>query len=160
MWRNHNILTASFDRRVTNRNTKEHTPKIYFKKNDQPSLDLFFLTRVPPNFPRKDSSFFILCVLADVFPDISGVRVMRAVSVSLSLLHVMHLGPVVQSRKDWTEYSWETNGYTESALNDSRVSKRFICSTAYSQFASQRPQAAGRGKRFNDLNTKMNKISK
>lgn len=47
------------------------------KKDDQPSLDLFFLTKVPPNFPRKDSSFFILCMVADVVPDIFGVLVMR-----------------------------------------------------------------------------------
>lgn len=36
-----------------------------------PSLDFFLLDRVPPNFPRKDSSFFIFAV-ADVLavPDI------------------------------------------------------------------------------------------
>lgn len=36
-------------------------------RKSSPSLDFFFLARVPPNFPRKDSSFFILvdCRLAD-----------------------------------------------------------------------------------------------
>lgn len=76
------MLTASFDRRVTDRNATEQRPKTKLE-NDQPSLDLFFLTRVPPNFPRKDSSFFILCAFADVVPDIFGhVMRLRAVSVS------------------------------------------------------------------------------
>lgn len=44
------------------------------KNNHLPSLDFFFRARVPPNFPRKDSSFFIFadCGVADVVavPDI------------------------------------------------------------------------------------------
>lgn len=41
------------------------------KKNKEflPSLDFFFRARVPPNFPRKDSSFLIFadCVVPDIF---------------------------------------------------------------------------------------------
>lgn len=47
--------------------------QIYHNNETQhsPSFAFFFRARVPPNFPRKDSSFFILadCVVAEV-PDI------------------------------------------------------------------------------------------
>lgn len=64
-----------------------------------PSLDFFFLTRVPPNFPRKDSSFFIFVDgrvafavgLPDIFQCVSFLFCVTAALLT-SLLPVMHLG--------------------------------------------------------------------
>ena len=56
------------------------------KTQHSPSFDFFFRARVPPNFPRKDSSFFILadCVVAEV-PDIFQAWCVCVLSLSLFL---------------------------------------------------------------------------
>lgn len=65
------------------------------QKMTLPSLDFFFRARVPPNFPRKDSSFLIFAgwVVADVVPDIvEYVWCVRYCQFIILLLPVVHSG--------------------------------------------------------------------
>lgn len=121
MWRmiifkQHHLNAAS--RTQTQQNRSYTRIYLFFPKNDQPSFDLFFLTRVPPNFPRKDSSFFILCVFADVVPDIFGVHVMRSRAVCLVVTPSgdAFMDPSYSREKTETEHSLETNRCTERTL--------------------------------------------
>lgn len=92
--------SASCDHSTMDRNTREtnggHSWCNNNKKNKNnvlPSLDFFFRTRVPPNFPRKDSSFLIFadCVVADGVPDIfECLWCVRGLSLSLCLYRPCH----------------------------------------------------------------------
>lgn len=137
--------SASCDHSTMDRNTREtnggHSWCNNNKKNKNnvlPSLDFFFRTRVPPNFPRKDSSFLIFadCVVADGVPDIfeclwcvCGLSL--SLSASVSLLPVMHSGTGVQSNHSEMTPNRQTSDWRKGLClgiiiqsNDSHVSKK------------------------------------
>lgn len=86
---------STMDRNTTETNRGQSWCNKKNKKNVLPSLDFFFRTRVPPNFPRKDSSFLIFadCVLADVVIFWVSVMCLWSLSLSLSLPSVNNVTP-------------------------------------------------------------------
>ena len=127
--------------------TGEQTAALFFfflnlrfikETQHSPSFDFFFRARVPPNFPRKDSSFFILvdCVVAEV-PDIFQTWCVCVLSLSLSLsfslsrplilslLPVMHSGTDVRSNQARRRQTNTFTGTQQSGGGRSKAGRAF-----------------------------------
>lgn len=128
------------------------------KKNQEflPSLDFFFRTRVPPNFPRKDSSFLIFadCVVPDIFQCewcVCGLSLvlfpLSVNNVTLSCDAFRHQCSIQSRREDSKQPRMQTEGRSFAWASRYRaMTHMWVKKPRLLQSFTQRPLPAGWGR--------------